>query len=111
MLFTNYIYLKIIKMYIGPFYFDTKEIFLFLATIILSLALIFGWGIWWFDKRTLLTLVILILITKGLLPSIHNEAFFILTIVTIFLSLYLPIFQVILFYFLSFLLFRLLKVI
>lgn len=98
-------------MYIGPFYFDTKEIFLFLAAVILSLALIFNWGIWWFDKRTLLTLVILILITKGLLPSIHNEAFFILTIVTIFLSLYLPIFQVILFYFISFLLFRLLKVI
>jgi hypothetical protein len=51
------------------------------------------------------------LITKGLLPSIHNEAFFILAIVTIFLTLYLPIFQVVLFYFLSFLFFRLLKVI
>jgi len=73
--------------------------------------LFFGWSLWWFDKRALLTITILMLITKGLLPSIHNEAFFILAIVTIFLTLYLPIFQVVLFYFLSFLFFRLLKVI
>jgi len=98
-------------MYIGPFYFDTKELFLVLAAILLGLASFFGWGLWWFDKRALLTLVILMLITKGLLPSIHNEAFFILAIVALFLTLYLPIFQVVLFYFLSFLMFRLLKVI
>jgi hypothetical protein len=98
-------------MYIGPFYFDTKEIFLILASVILTLAWVFGWPLWWFDKRVLLTLTILLLITKGLLPSIHNEAFFILAIVTIFLSLYLPIFQVVLFYFISFLMFRVMKVI
>jgi len=98
-------------MYIGPFYLDTKEIFLVLASILLGLAWWLGWSLWWFDKRALLTLVILMLMTKGLLPSIHNEAFFILAIVTIFLSLYLPVFQVVLFYFVSFLMFRLLKVI
>lgn len=98
-------------MYLGPFYFDTKEVFLILGAIILTLAIYFGWPLWWFDKRTLLTLTIIILITKGLLPSIHNEAFFILVLVTIFLTLYLPIFQIILFYFISFLLFRLLRVI
>lgn len=98
-------------MYIGPFYLDTKEIFLILASIILALAWYFGWSLWWFDKRVLLTLAVLMLITKGLLPSIHNEAFFILAIVTIFMSLYLPVFQVVLFYFVSFLMFRLLKVI
>lgn len=98
-------------MYLGPFYFDTKEIFLILATILLGLAWGLGWPLWWFDKRALLTLVILILFTKGLLPAIHNEAFFILAIIAIFLTLYLSIFQVVLFYFISFLLFRLLKVI
>ena len=98
-------------MYIGPFYFDTKEIFLILAAILLGVASAMGWPLWWFDKRVLLTLVVLMLFTKGLLPSIHNEAFFILAIVTIFASLYLPIFQVVLFYFVSFLMFRLLKVI
>lgn len=98
-------------MYLGPFYFDTKEVFLIFAAILLTLAIYFGWPLWWFDKRSLLTLLIIILITKGLLPSIHNEAFFILALVAIFLTLYLPVFQVILFYFISFLLFRLLKVI
>jgi hypothetical protein len=84
---------------------------LILAAVLLGLAWWLGWSLWWFDKRALLTLVILMLMTKGLLPSIHNEAFFILAIVTIFLSLYLPVFQVVLFYFVSFLMFRLLKVI
>ena len=98
-------------MYIGPFYFDTKEIFLLSAAVLLGLAWWLGWSLWWFDKRILLTIVILMLITKGLLPAIHNEAFFILAIVTIFLTLYLPVFQVVLFYFISFLLFRVLKVI
>ncbi len=98
-------------MYFGPFFFDTKEIFLIVASFLLGLALLFGWEIWWFDKQVLLTLVILMLITKGLLPAIHNEAFFILGIVTIFLTLYLPVFHVVIFYFLSFLFFRLLKVI
>ncbi|OGK21053.1 hypothetical protein A2866_01835 [Candidatus Roizmanbacteria bacterium RIFCSPHIGHO2_01_FULL_39_8] len=98
-------------MYIGPFYFDTKEVFLILAAILVGFAMYFGWSVWWFDKRVLLTIIILMLLTKGLLPAIHNEAFFILAIVTIFLTLYLPIFQVILFYFISFLLFRLLRVI
>ncbi len=98
-------------MYIGPFYFDTKEIFLIIAAILVGLAMYFGWNIYWFDKQVLLTIIILMLLTKGLLPAIHNEAFFILAVITVFLTLYLPVFQVILFYFLSFMLFRVLKVI
>ena len=98
-------------MYIGPFYFDTKEIFLVVAAVLLGVAIAFGWPLWWFDKRALLTLIVLMRFTKGLLPSIHNEAFFILALVTVFMSLYLPVFQVILFYFVSFLMFRVLKVI
>jgi len=98
-------------MYLGPFYFDTKEIFLMLAAILVGLAMYFGWPLYWFNARTLLLLIILMLLTKGLLPAIHNEAFFILALVTVFLSLYLPLFQIILFYFISFGLFRLMKVI
>lgn len=98
-------------MYLGPFYFDTKEIFLLLAGILVGLAMYFDWPIWFFDKTSLLTVIILVFITKGLLPAIHNEAFFFLVLATIFLTLYLPIFQVILFYFLAFVFFRLLRVI
>jgi hypothetical protein len=98
-------------MYIGPFYFDTKEIFLILAAVLIGLAMYFGWSLMWFPPTALLLIIVLMLVTKGLLPAIHNEAYFILAIVTIFLTIYLPIFQVVLFYFLSFLFFRLLKVI
>jgi hypothetical protein len=98
-------------MYIGPFYLDTKEIFLILAAILVAAMNFLGIHIYWFDMKALLTIILLMLVTKGLLPAIHNEAFFILAIVTIFLTLFLPIFQVVLFYFISFLLFRLLKVI
>src|SRR5690242_15728251 len=98
-------------MYVGPFYLDTKEIFLILAALFVGAAMFFGWNLVWFDKTTLFTLIILILLTKGLLPAIHNEAFFILALVAIFLTLYLSLFQVVLFYFITFLLFRLLKVI
>lgn len=98
-------------MYLGPFYFDIKEVILILLTILIGVALLLGWNLYSFDKRALLTVLILILITKGLLPAIHNEAFFILAVVAIFLTLYLPAFQIILFYFISFLLFRLFKVI
>jgi hypothetical protein len=98
-------------MYIGFFYLDTKELFLILAGVLVGLAMFFHWNLFWFKPEILFVLIILMLITKGLLPAIHNEAFFILAIATIFLSLYLPLFQVVLFYFISFVLFRILKVI
>jgi hypothetical protein len=98
-------------MYFGPFYFDTKEIFLIIASILLGCALFFGWPLIWFEPASLLTLVLLMLITKGLLPAIHNEAFFILAIITIFLTLYWALFPVVLFYLISFLFFRILRVI
>jgi len=98
-------------MNLGPFYFDIKEVALLLTAVLVGLALFFGWDLYVFNKQALFTIIILILITKGLLPAIHNEAFFILAVVSIFLTLYLPVFQVVLFYFISFVFFRVLKVI
>jgi len=98
-------------MYIGPFYINTKEIFLILAIILLGIAWKLGWGVLWFDKRSLFILVVLILGTKTLIPSINNEAFFMVAIVAIFLTLYFSMFQIIIFYFASFALMRWLRVI
>lgn len=98
-------------MYLGPFYFDTKEIFLIVLTILLAVAMYLGWDPVWFKTRDVFTIAILILFTKGLLPAIHNEAFFFVAIAAVFLTLYLPIFQVVLFYFISFILFRILRII
>jgi hypothetical protein len=98
-------------MYLGPFYVDTKELFIILAALLVGAAMFLGWQLVWFDTKTLFTLTVLILLTKGLLPAIHNEAFLILAIAAVFLTLFFPLFQVVLFYFISFIFFRLLKVI
>lgn len=98
-------------MRLGPFYFDSKELFLFVAAILIALAIYFGWPFWLFNKENLLVLVIIMLVTKGLLPGIHNENYFILSLLSIFLLLYFPLFQVLIFYFLSFILLKVFKVI
>ncbi len=98
-------------MYLGPFYINTKELFLILAVVLLGLAWKLGWGFYWFDKRTLFIIVSAMFVTKAILPSIHNEAFFMLAIVAIFLTLYLSIFQIVIFYLLGFTLMRWLRVI
>jgi hypothetical protein len=98
-------------MYIGPFYFDTKELFLVLLTIMLSVAMYLGWQATWFDTQNLFTITILILFTKGLLPAIHNEAFFMVAVSALIFTLWLPVFQIVLFYCISFVLFRILRVI
>lgn len=98
-------------MKIGPFYFDTKELFLVLAAVLLAVSLYFAWPLWQFDGRELLTLTIIFLITKGLLPSVHNEVFLLHALVTVLLTLFVPFFQVILFYALTFVCLKALKVI
>ncbi|GIW63460.1 MAG: hypothetical protein KatS3mg091_262 [Patescibacteria group bacterium] len=98
-------------MYIGPFFIDTKEIFLILATILVVLARYLNWQLWWFDSSALLTILILILLTKGLLPALHNENFLILSLAAVFLTIYLSVFQVILFFIIGFALFRIFRII
>jgi hypothetical protein len=97
-------------MKIGPFWFDSKEMFLVLAAILVALSYYFHWSIPFFDQKTLFVLIVLFLTIKGLLPSIHNENFLILGIITVFLSLYLSLFQIVLFFFVSLILFRVLRV-
>lgn len=98
-------------MRIGPFYFDTKEIFLVIAAIIVGLAMYFDWPLWYFEAEELLVLTIVFLILKGLLPSVHNEAFFLHALVTIILSIFFPMLQVALFYAITFALLKAVKVI
>jgi hypothetical protein len=98
-------------MRLGPLYFDTKEVFLLLAALLVGAAYYFGWPLWLFAPEQLLALVVIMLITKGLLPAIHNEAYFILSLFTIFLLIYLPFFQTLVFYFLSFLFFKVARII
>jgi hypothetical protein len=98
-------------MYFGPFYFDTKEVFLILLVVLLALAMWVGYNPTWFTTRDIFTITIIILFTKGLLPAIHNEAFFFVAIAALFLTIYLPVFQVVLFYFTAFVFLRFLRVV
>lgn len=98
-------------MRLGPFYFDSKELFLLAAGFLVALSIYFGWPLWLFDKESLLVLIVIMFITKGLLPAIHNESYFILSIVAVFLVLYFPLFQVLIFYGLSFILLKAFRVI
>lgn len=98
-------------MRLGPFFFDTKEIFLIIAIVLLSAALYFNIQLIFFEPQALLTLAVIFLILKGLLPSTHNEAFFIHALVTVCLTMFLPLFQVLLFYAVTFVFFKLLRVI
>ncbi|MEK9179152.1 MAG: hypothetical protein AAB893_01655 [Patescibacteria group bacterium] len=95
----------------GPFYLDTKELFLIILAYFVWIAKGFGWTIPLFDNSKLLLMVVLFLFTKGLLPGIHNENFLILALVTLGLSFYFAAFPLFLFFVISLFLFRLLKVI
>jgi len=98
-------------MRIGPFYFDSKELFLLVAAALIGVATYLDWPLWLFDKESLLVLIVIMLVTKGLLPAIHNENYFILSLVSLFLILYFPLFQVLVFYFFAFVLLKAFRVI
>lgn len=98
-------------MFLGPFYFESKELFLVLAAVMLFIARFVGWAPVWFDADKLLTLLLLILIVKGLIPHIHASVFFIVSMVALFLTLYFSLVQVLLFYLLTFAFLKIFKVI
>lgn len=98
-------------MRLGPFFIDTKEIFLILLATFVWSAKYFGWEIPLFDLQKLLLLIVLFFLAKGLLPAVHNENFLILALVTLFLSFYLVELQLVLFFVITLLLFRFLRII
>lgn len=98
-------------MFIGPFYFDSKELFLLFAAAILFVARFVGWAPVWFDADKLLTLLLLIIIVKGLVPGVHNQAFFVVSVVALIATLYLSLPQVLLFYLFTFLFLKIFRVI
>ena len=98
-------------MNLGPFFFDTREIMLIVVAVILTVLAVMGIDIWLFDTKTLLTLVVIFLIVRGLFKSINNDIFFFHAVTTLFVSIFLPVFQVVIFYFVTFAFLKILKVI
>ena len=98
-------------MKIGPFYFEARDIFLILAALLIMLALYIKIELWLFNPQTLLTLAILVLLTRGLIRSADSIMFFVHILIAISLAAFLPFLQVIIFYIAGLALMKLLRVI
>ncbi len=96
-------------MYIGPFYFESKDLFFIVASILLAVATYFDWPLWTYSPQTLLTLAIVMLVTRGLIRSADNDIFFYHSVITLVLAIFFPFLQILLFYTVGLILFRLFK--
>lgn len=85
--------------------------FLLIAAAVLFILTRMHYTFDFFDPFKLLILTVLTFIAKGFFSTINDSPLFLVFIVAIFLTLYYPLFQIILFYFAAFFFLKLLKVI
>ena len=97
--------------YLGQFYVDKRDFFIVLAVVLLLLGFYFRFPLPYFSYQNLILLAILFLLAKGFLLSTYDSALFITFFTACVLTLFLPLFQVLLFLLPAFLFMRLLKVI
>lgn len=97
--------------YIGQFYFDKKELFLFLLLAILGAVLYFQYPLPLFDPKHLLVLAILLLISKSIISSAKDTPLFITFIVALLLTLFWPFLSVVLFVVISLLTLKIFRLI
>lgn len=97
--------------YIGQFYFDKRDIFLILAIILLVFAIRTHYPIPYFDTNHLFFLLIILLIAKGFVLPVYDSAIFVIFLIALFLTLFVPLFQSLVFLVCAFLFLRLFKVI
>lgn len=95
--------------YIGQFYFDKRELFLLLALILLGIAIYLNYPIPVFIPQQLFVLLLLLLLSKAIIPSAKDTPIFLTFLVSLFLTLILPFFSVILFLLLSLLTLKLIR--
>jgi len=95
--------------YIGQFYFDKRELFLILCLVLLGVAIYFGYPIPIFKPQQLFVLLLLLLFSKAIIPSAKDTPVFLAFLVSLFLTLILPFFSVILFLFISLLTLKILR--
>lgn len=96
---------------IGKFYFNKKELFLLIAAVLIFFVMRSNYTISFFDPFDLLVLTVFTLLVKGFFTSTNDSPLLIIFLFAIFLTLYIHLFQVIIFYFLSFVFLKVLRVI
>jgi len=97
-------------MYLGPFYFQKRDLFIIIAVALLWWAIYSHMTIPLFNSYNLLTLAIIFLLVKASILPAHDVAVFITFFTAIILTLFMPLFQVVLFLACAFFLQKLLKV-
>lgn len=97
--------------YLGPFYFEEKDLFIFLATGLL----VFGWmnnlSLPFISYPTLIVLAILFLLAKGLILKTYESLIFIVFLSAFILSNFFSLSVVVFYVFFSLLFLRILKII
>lgn len=97
--------------YLGKFYFEKKDFFLILAILSLLGTIHFSYPLPLFDSKNLLVLTILFLLAKGVVLPTHDTAVFTAFLVALFLTLFFPLFKVLIFLVFAFIFLRLTKVV
>lgn len=96
-------------MNLGPFYFQKRDLFILLAIGLLVWTIYFSISLPLFAPNKLLLLAVLFLLVKGALLPARDVAVFLVFLTSVFLTLFLPLFQVVLFLVFAFFLLKLLR--
>lgn len=97
--------------YLGPLYFEEKDLFIFLAIGLLVLGWINNLYLPFVSYPTLIILTIFVLLAKGLLLRTYESLIFIVFLSAIILSNFFPLPVIIFYVFFSFLFLRILRII
>jgi len=97
--------------YLGKFYFDKRDLFIILVIGLLLAGFQLGYPLPYFQYQNLIVLSLLFLLGKGFLLTTYDSILFVTFLTAITLTLFVPLFQVLLFLVLAFIFLRFLKVI
>lgn len=96
--------------YLGRFYFEKKDFFLLFGGGLIALLVWLNYPVPFFKLQNLALLTIFLFLAKGILVPARDEALFLTFLAAVFLTLYLPILQVLFFFLLAFFILKALRV-
>jgi hypothetical protein len=97
--------------YLGQFYFDRRDLFLVLAILLLLWGNYTRFPLPFFRYQDLILLLLVFVMSKGFLPATVDGVLLILFLAAVLLTLFIPLFQVLIFVVLSFVFLKIAKII
>lgn len=95
--------------YIGQFYIDKRDMFLLLALLVFGILAYTQYPVPLIDPASMTLLLLFTIVAKGFIPPASDSALFIAFFVSVILSLFAPLFHVLVFMALAFAFLRLFK--